>query len=183
MEKANIAAFELQPFPSSIAPMIQIAGTVARSRDQLILTYQVTGAIDALLIPSAKPDPERQWELWEATCFEAFIGLPDRPNYWEVNLSSNGDWNVFALQDYRGGLTIENRIDALEIQTERDNHRFQLTTQIPLGLIELDQIPLAMGITTVIQTETGELSYWAIAHCGAEADFHLRESFVLALEP
>lgn len=181
MAEMRTMPFELQPFPGSHAPAIQITGTAARSNEQLILCYDVTGTIADLLIPSSNANPERVWELWETTCFEAFIGTPDRPNYWEVNLSPNGNWNLFALQDYREGLEIEQRVEQLEIKTEQTVDRFQLTAKVPLGATDLADLPILLGVTTVIQTQESAISYWAIAHCGSEADFHLRESFKLTL--
>ena len=35
-----------------------------------------------------------------------------------------------------------------------------------------------VGITTVVKLASGAVSYWALAHCGKQPDFHLRESFI-----
>ena len=46
-------------------------------------------------------------------------------------------------------------------------------------IIKLDSI-LEIGITTIIQTTDGNESYWALAHPGPHADFHLRDSFIMS---
>jgi hypothetical protein len=174
-------SFQLQPFPGSIAPDIQIAGVVTRDRRQLNIVYMVSGAIDRIQLPTLNPNPTREWELWETTCFEAFFGVPDELNYWELNLAPNGNWNAFALTNYREGIVNESGIESIAITTDRTFDRFTLSATIPLGAIVPARKPLEMSVTTVIQTQDQVTSYWAIAHCGSEADFHRRDSFGLKL--
>ena len=45
-------------------------------------------------------------------------------------------------------------------------------------IIRPDNI-LEIGITTIIQTDNGNETYWALAHLGPHADFHQRDSFVI----
>jgi hypothetical protein len=40
---------------------------------------------------------------------------------------------------------------------------------------------LEIGITAIIQTTDSYETYWALTHPAPFADFHLRESFILAL--
>jgi hypothetical protein len=174
-------SFQLQPFPGSPAPDIQITGVVTRDRRQLNLIYRVTGAINTVQLPSPNPNPIRQWELWATTCFECFFGGPDDLNYWEVNLAPNGNWNAFALTNYREGIANEDGIKSIVIATDRTVDRFTLSATISLDAIVPARNDLELSITAVIQTLDHELSYWAIAHCGNEADFHRRDSFGLKL--
>ena len=65
-----------------------------------------------------------------------------------------------------------------------DHSPQMLTLQINLdlsGLFSSSQAVIA-GITTVIQTLDGNLSYWALTHPGPEADFHRRDSFQIDLQ-
>jgi hypothetical protein len=175
-------SFQLQPFPGSVAPDISITGVVTRDRQQLNIVYMVSGAIDHIQLPALNPNPIRQLELWEKTCFECFIGLPEAQNYWEFNLAPNGNWNAFALIDYREGIAEEAKIESIVITTDRTNDRFTLSATIPLSAIVPARKPLEMSVTTVIQTQDGAISYWAIAHCGDTADFHRRDSFMITLD-
>ena len=54
-----------------------------------------------------------------------------------------------------------------------------LDLPLPQGLSAA--VPLQVGITSVIEERSGRLSYWALAHPGAEPDFHRREAFLLRL--
>jgi hypothetical protein len=175
-------SFQLQPFPASLAPDIRITGVVTRDRQQLNIVYIVSGAIDHIQLPPPKPNPIRQRELWETTCFECFIGLPNAVNYWELNLAPNGNWHAFALTDYREGMVNEERIASVVVATDRTVDRFTLSTMIPLNAIIRARKPLEMSVTAVIQTQDQAISYWSIAHCGDAADFHRRDSFVLTLD-
>jgi hypothetical protein len=39
--------------------------------------------------------------------------------------------------------------------------------------------PVELSVTAVVVGVDGRLGYWAVAHCGQEADFHRRDSFVV----
>jgi hypothetical protein len=175
-------SFQLQPFPGSVAPDISITGVVTRDRRQLNIVYMVSGALDTIQLPAPNPNPTRQWELWETTCFECFFGVPDELNYWELNLAPNQNWNAFGLTNYREGIAEASAIESIVITTDRTDDRFTLSATIPLGAIVPARKPLEMSVTTVIQTLDPVTSYWAIAHCGSEADFHRRDSFGLILD-
>ncbi len=183
-------SFQLQPFPGSVVPDISITGVVTRDRQQLNIVYLVSGAIDSIQLPAPDPNPTRQWQLWETTCFECFFGVPDALNYWEINLAPNGNWNAFALTNYREGIVNEAGIESIVITTDRtpdglrppDAQRFTLSTTIPLKPIIATRKTLEMSVTAVIQTQDNATSYWAIAHCGSTADFHRRDSFVIILD-
>ena len=41
---------------------------------------------------------------------------------------------------------------------------------------------LAIGLSAVIEARDGSKSYWALTHCAAQPDFHLRQSFSLTLQ-
>jgi hypothetical protein len=41
---------------------------------------------------------------------------------------------------------------------------------------------LDLALTTVIEASDGSKSYWALRHGAAQPDFHLRQSFTLALK-
>jgi hypothetical protein len=174
-------SFQLQPFPGSVAPPIQITGIVTRDRQQLNLIYILTGPIGKIQWFAPNPNPERQFGLWETTCLECFIGHPGAANYWEFNFSPNGNWNAFALSGYREELQDASEVETLLIATDRTDNRFSLSASIPLRAIAKPDQPLEMAVTAVIQTLDGELSYWAIGHGGDVADFHRRDGFGLVV--
>jgi hypothetical protein len=122
--------------------------------------------------------PTRKQELWQTTCFEFFLGIQNSPQYWEFNLSPNGDWNIYRFTGYRQGMVEEDKITSLPFQVHRESHLFRLDLSLDLTPIVAPETELYLGITTVIQPQVGEIGYWALKHCGTQPDFHLRDSFV-----
>ncbi len=95
---------------------------------------------------------------------------------------STGDWNVFRLDRYRENLQEELRLTELPIELETQSDRLKLSTKLnldKLGILQTQAIEVSA--TTVIQAQSGDISYWAVKHAGSEADFHLRESFMIKL--
>jgi hypothetical protein len=177
-----IINFALQPFPTaSKLPQIEINGRVNRKDQMLSIEYQLFGDMNAISIAPPASAPSRQFHLWEATCFEFFIGIPGDANYWEFNLSPSGNWAVFALDDYRQGLRDELAFTSLPFKVDRYPNYITLSLEFDLSELILAEQDLEMSVTTVVKSSQDELSYWAIAHSGKEADFHLRDSFAINL--
>ena len=173
--------FTLQPFPGdSLLPEIEIGGKIDRSGGRLVIDYQLIGELTQVKI--AHPAlPTRKFHLWEATCFEFFVGIPGDRNYWEFNLSPSGDWNVFHLNDYRQGLRDELEFTSLPFKVDQQANSLSLALEFDLGkIISIDQ-KIEVSITTVIKADRGEMSYWALNHAGSEADFHQRDSFIIQI--
>lgn len=175
-----MTAFTLQPFAPP-HPDIEISGTLARVGDQLAIAYRLSGHLDQVVIPSPSLSPTRQYDLWAATCLECFLSLPHQPHYWELNISPTGDWNVFHLDAYRQNLQETQAVTALPFQVQSATSTFTLTLRFDLTQIVSAGQPLQAGICAVIQSSQHSLSYWALTHCGPQADFHHRDSFILQI--
>jgi hypothetical protein len=174
--------FKLQPFPhNNSIPEIEIFGTIARHHGMLSIEYQLRGDLNAVEIPAPARLPTRKSQLWTATCFEFFLGIPDNRNYWEFNLSPTDDWNIFHFDNYRQGLRDELAFTSLPFQIDRQPNLLSLALEFELGKIIAVEQSIEVSITTVIKPRQGEMSYWALTHCGAEADFHLRDSFSIRI--
>jgi hypothetical protein len=142
--------------------------------------YLVQGDLDNVAIDPLTDSPVRKLELWTSTCFEFFIGVAGSPNYWEFNLAPTGDWNVYALANYRQGLRPEIAFGSLPFEIDRSNN-LRLQLQFDLSPIIKADLKLEVAITTVIKSTQNEISYWALTHTGTEADFHRRDSFTIEL--
>ena len=59
--------------------------------------------------------------------------------------------------------------------------RLRVDLELEIGKIVAADQPLEVGIAAVIQSAGGGLTYWALTHPGAQADFHRRDSFQLEL--
>ena len=163
------------PAPAALA----ISGTVQRRGEQLHLHYRIDDPTGRVRLPATAAPPRRRDELWTTTCLELFLAEPDAAPYWEVNLSPSGDWNVYRLTAYRQGLAPEPAITALPFTIERHAHGLELQLRLDLSALVPAGRPLDLAITAVLEEQGGEISYWALAHPGPEADFHRRDGFVL----
>ena len=172
-------SFALIPFAKDTAPAIKITGEIQRQDNQLAIEYQLAQK-SAIIVPHKADLPLRQLDLWSHTCCEFFLGLKDDSKYWEFNLSPAGHWNVFRFLDYRQNMTQETAFDTLPFRVLQDNY-LQVSLQIELNKIIKPEQSLEIGVTAVIEDRENQLSYWALNHPGKEADFHLRDSFAIAL--
>ncbi len=175
--------FRLIPYPASDLPKIQITGEIERMGSRLSIRYAVTGEIDSVLLPAVSNSAARKHDLWKATCFEFFVAIKDQPQYWEFNMSSSGNWNVYAMDAYRQvNMREEAGFTQLPFEFKKTNAEITLDISVDLNpILEPAQV-LQIGVTTIIQTDDGNESYWALAHPGPQADFHLRESFSIRLD-
>jgi hypothetical protein len=180
-------AFSLLPFTAGAAHLgaITLAGWLERQGPMLTLEFLLAGEAsrteDAILWPAADGEPRRRDGLWQHTCLEWFVGHPNPQAYWEFNLSPNGDWNVYALDGYRRGLRPDPHYGALPMQAgcgERGSS-FRITAPLPAALAAAPSLELA--VTAVLEQRSGAISYWALHHGGAEADFHRRDGFLLRI--
>ena len=169
--------FELRPF-SPIKCDLCLRAEVKHEEGQLNIRFTVSGEIDQILFPSQSPNPSRRDELWKKTCFEVFFGPRGRVNYWELNFSPSGDWNCYSFDDYRAGMKAENRILVQPIRFSEKTDRIEMETSVDISDLIESGSALEQSSNAVIESDRGELSYWAIRHAGTQPDFHLRESFV-----
>ena len=117
---------------------------------------------------------------------EAFFAVPGEPHYWEFNLSPSGNWNLYRLEDYCQGLREEPGvgIGAIRLKKEVVGSAVQLEAEVALDLGEtLSGVTMLEGsLSAVIEQQGRGCSFWALEHCGEEADFHRRESFILGIK-
>jgi hypothetical protein len=176
----------LKPFPGSHAPD-RVALSAAAERlehGRLRLSWRLVGRVEALLLPEVPDGSEpskRRDGLWQHTCFEAFLAPVGETAYWELNLAPSGDWNLYRFDGYRQGQRPEIEPNN-QMLTRRSGPLLRdVIWELPLPPELAAASGLELAITAVLQESDGACSYWALAHCGAEPDFHRRESFVLSL--
>ncbi|MBW4515137.1 MAG: DOMON-like domain-containing protein [Timaviella obliquedivisa GSE-PSE-MK23-08B] len=172
--------FSLQSFSQTPPNDLEIIGTVARRANVLTISYSLLGDLtDVVIAPAATPT--RQSQLWEATCFEFFLGTKNDKQYWEFNLSPAGHWNVYGFSDYRQGLKEETAFPTLPFSVQTEPDALSIALKLNLGAIFAASQGLETAIAAVVKHTNGDLSYWALKHPGKEPDFHLRDSFTLKL--
>ena len=132
-------------------------------------------------IPVAAETPRRQDRLWEETCFELFLDTADSGEYWEINLSPSGHWNVYRFTGYREGMREEPAIPSLPFDVRRDSEALILTAEFGIGKIVPTGKDLSAAVAVVIKTSDGGKSHWALVHPDSRPDFHRRDGFALIL--
>lgn len=177
----NQSDFRLVPFSDKTAPDISITGNVSRQNNQLILKYLLSDNLATVIIPSPAVNPRRQDNLWEHTCFELFFGLKDSGEYWEFNFSPSGNWNIYHFLSYRQNITEEIVFKSLPLLISQQTDTLELNLWVDLDKIIATEQHIEIGVTTVIENQDMQLSYWALNHPATEADFHDRASFLIKL--
>ena len=173
-------SFSLIPFSIQGTPDLTITGEVTRRSNTFYICYVLTVNLEFVALPAWSAAPTRKDELWRTTCFEFFLAIKNKTQYWEFNISPSGDWNVYAMDAYRQvGMREETRIKRFPLEIQKEANSISLEMAINLDPIIERKLPIEVGIASVIQTLNGQETYWALVHPGTEADFHLREGFVL----
>ena len=149
----------------------------------LALTYTLQGDITRVWIPPPRP-PRSADYLWQHTCFEAFVSVKDKPEYYEFNFAPSGEWAAYSFRRYRDGAPLEEGALAPQITARSVGDRLDIDAIIDLHrLPELPQnLPLRLGLCAVIEEESGVLSYWALKHRPGKPDFHHSDGFALEIE-
>lgn len=179
--------FRLEPYVKPATGESEVRAGIHRTPAGLALAYEVTGAIDELVIPP--PGGLKGEELWAHTCFELFVRGPDGKSYWEWNFSPTLRTNFFSFSDYRkrseapmGDRGLRN-LNVQRSAPDRLIAKVEVASP-PSGMLQwlfMTRAPLQIGITMVLETKRGELQYWAAQHSGSKADFHRAEDMIISL--
>jgi len=173
-------SFSLIPFSIQETLELEINGQVSRCGNTFYIQYMLDVNLETIVLPAWRLAPSRRDELWRMTCFEFFIAIKYKPQYWEYNISPSGDWNVYVMDGYRQlGMREETRIKRLPFELQKKSKSVSLELAINLDPIIESKMPIEVGIASIIQRPNGQQTYWALVHPRPEADFHLREGFVL----
>jgi hypothetical protein len=148
----------------------------------LVLCYRVTGAIRDLRLPRMAP-PRRADELWQHTCFEAFLRAPPDAAYYEFNFAPSTQWAAYRFSAYRDGMSMAEAVGAPRIDLRPGNEAYELQASLDLaGITDLpSDAAWRLGLSAVIEEAGGRKSYWALAHPPGRADFHHLDSFACEL--
>src|SRR5262249_5563398 len=177
-------ALKLHP-DSLCCAATHIAVDVWRPRaGSLVMRYLVTGKISDLLMRPVTA-AARADELWQHTCFEAFIGTSSGAGYYEFNFAPSTQWAAYWFSGYRTGMRVASDISAPRIEVQSSSECY--TLQAALELDRLSSLPPAagwrLGLSALIEETSGRKSYLALAHPPGNAGFHHPNCLVHALSP
>lgn len=163
-------------------PASAIAAEIDLSPSGLLrFGYRVTGDLDLLHVPPAVT-PARLDNLWQTTCFEAFIQPGQGEAYYEFNLSPSTAWATYHFTSPRQDMRDALEIPAPRIETMATAAGFQLGAEVdlPLDVFSIGR-PWRVSMTAVIEDTSGAKSYWALAHPPGAAEFHSPAGRVIEL--
>lgn len=163
--------------PSHAVSGIAVHATRTADR-KLALHYSISGQIAKLRVPP--PGPARiGWKLWRHTCCELFVREKSAAAYHEFNFSPSGEWTIYAFSKYREGGPLADESMNPQIAVQSGPGRLDLYALADLH--GYGNAPLAVGLATVIEEESGSISYWALRHAPGKPDFHQASAFSLEL--
>ena len=175
-------ALKLHP-DSRCAAATRIEVEIARPRPgHLVLRYLVTGKIGELRLPPATA-PARADELWQHTCFEAFVRASAGTAYYELNFAPSMQWAAYRFGAYRHEMSVATDAGAPRIEARSSGELYQLQASLELkGLPDLrGEAAWRLGLSAVIEETSGRKSFWALAHPPGKADFHHSDCFACEL--
>lgn len=184
--------YSLRLHPDTVfSAVIEIEVEVARPRSgSLDLAYIVTGNIGDLVMPALAVGG-RTDDLWQHTCFEAFVRNVSDEDYYEFNFAPSTQWASYGFSAYRSGMRVAAEIDTPRITVATSPGQYILQARL-----ELDQVPPSppsvrgggekrpiwrLGLSAVIEQTGGVQSYWALTHPPGKADFHHSDCFAVEL--
>ena len=169
--------FFLIPFSTPVTSIEEISGSIRLQNGYLVITYRVTGDIKSINMPQPQASPVRRDGLWKKSCFECFVQGVGREDYRELNLSSNGDWNVYHFTRYRTGMVEDSTIDNIDSTTSVKSDEVVIHCRFPLsGSYEIHS-PVQVGISCILLHRSSTMSYWSLLHPGEKPDFHDSRAF------
>ena len=176
---------DLRCHPSTCPETVRAIQVLVRrsASAELQMTFRLDGDIRRISIPSPSV-PRIARQLWQHTCFEAFIAVEGQPAYHEFNFAPSGEWAVYAFCGYRNGGPLANEMMRPHTAVRSTGSRLELDTLIRLDSLSAihPHASLRIGLSAVIEASDG-LSYWALRHPADKADFHDADGFALLLEP
>jgi len=111
---------------------------------------------------------ERTEDLWQTTCFEAFLRDERAQAYREWNFAPSTQWAAYDFNNYRDGRA-EAGVAPPYVRIEDNLTWWGLGATIA---VPADQQWL-LGLSAILEEQDGTKSYWALAHPNAEKpDFH-----------
>ena len=176
--------FSLVPHPDFPPPSgVSFTARAGREGGVLHLHFSQFGDEDDKLILVPPPgNGARTNNLWQHTCFEAFVRAGCEASYAEFNFSNWGDWAAYRFDDRRRGmrnLVGTSEEAGLSYKGDGGDGVYQWL------FMTIDALDATtdwhVGLSAVIEAKDGTKSYWALAHAPGPPDFHNPDCFIATL--
>ena len=124
---------------------------------------------EKLFMPKKIEALEKSSDLWKQTCFECFFFDESSEQYFEVNVSLEGQYDLMSFKKYRekSALQAPIEVSSLEIRNEQNSViiSFKLKTEFKSTHF--------ISPTAILHTPY-EQKFFALSHDKKKPDFHLR---------
>lgn len=162
-----------------------ISVRVHRSADGVLaLAYCLDADMARIRVPAPR-SPGIAHQLWEHTCFEAFVAIVDAAAYHEFNFAPSGEWAAYQFHSYRSAAGLGDEALDPRIVVRRGADRLELDAHVSLERLSPAhcRAALRLGLSAVVEERDGTCSYWSLCHPAGAPDFHHAEALALRLEP
>lgn len=133
-------------------------------------TLSSNSTISKVFLPKFE-NTHRKDELWKSTCFEAFL-FYNEPDYIEINISPSGAWNAYSFSSYRKGMVMTEDLNLTHLSSSHSDREFHLEACFDYSV---KKYPYSIQLCSILEdSNTEELSYWALDHDNDKPDFHLK---------
>lgn len=182
---AKAFAHSLSAHPQTPCPAVEALTVTTHVQAQagrwgVLVHYLLQGDIAQLRIPLKSAEPGPSDNLWRHTCFEAFMNRRGETAYAEFNFSPSGHWAAYTFSDERERDTRGVEMISPQIVLTQSPKMLELQAWMPLSEPQNYQT-FNMGLSAVIETQDGSLSYWALHHPDARPDFHRKAGWTASL--
>lgn len=162
---------------SRASAITQVTVTVTSHGDSIAFRFVARGDVANVAVPETEAF-ERRDELWQHTCFEAFI--EDDSGYSEFNFSPSGQWAAYRFDGYREGMRNLDGEPVRETKFEMSDGALVLDAVVQ----EPEKGVLVLGFSMIEEDHEGRKAYWALAHHeNGPPDFHNPIGFDFPLPP
>jgi hypothetical protein len=130
--------------------------------------FCIGAAPKRFIIPVGAEEPARKENLWETTCFEAFLRNTGEQSYREWNFSPSGDWAAYDFTSHRDGrANAEAAAPYVRLEDNMTWWALGATIAVP------SKQRFDLGLSAILEETDGTKSYWALHHPeGDKPDFH-----------
>ena len=124
----------------------------------------------------------RSDELWQHTCFEAFVRGASGSEYYEFNFSPSTQWAAYRFIGYRSGMCVAAEIGTppidVAIGSPKPDFAGRAGTWIICRFCHVTR-SWRLALSAVIEETNGDKSYWALAHPPGQAGLPSRRRLCL----
>ena len=132
------------------------------------LWFCVAAPPGRFVLPEPVEEPARTGDLWQTTCFEAFLRSPGEDAYREWNFAPSGNWAAYDFSSHRAG---RSDADAAAPYVRMEDNLTWFAVGATIAVPSKRSFELALS--AILEEQDGTKSYWALAHPeGDKPDFH-----------